>query len=148
MTENAQIVADLCSSESQKLISKLRQRYPALPHIFARAVGIARFARLIAFKKKELARALIGVNLGRQRCGVGKFKRHMPLPTRLERRDVDDNPAARIGGFAKTDDKYITGNTEIFNRPGQSKAVWRDDAHISFAINKAVGIKLFGINHA
>ena len=68
-----------------------------MPHIFARAVGIAGFARFIALEEQKLARAFIGVNLCWQWRRVGKFKRHMPLPTRLKRGDVYDNPAARIG---------------------------------------------------
>ena len=71
----------------------------------------------------------------------------MPLPTRLKRRDIDDNPTARIGRFAKADHQNITRDTEIFDRPGQCKAVRRDDTDIGFAINKAVWIKIFGINH-
>src|SRR3546814_1637523 len=40
--------------------SKLGQRHALLPHIFARAVGVARLARLIALQEQELARTLIG----------------------------------------------------------------------------------------
>ena len=29
--------------------------------------------------------------------GIGKLKRHVPLPLRLKRRDIDDDAAAGIG---------------------------------------------------
>src|SRR3546814_13888505 len=41
--------------------SKFWQRDALLPHIFARAVGIARLARLVALEEQELACAFIGI---------------------------------------------------------------------------------------
>jgi hypothetical protein len=42
------------------------QRDPALAHIFARAVGIADLAGLVAFQEQELAGAFVRIDLGGQ----------------------------------------------------------------------------------
>ena len=125
---------------------QLRQRHPALAHIFARAVSIARLARLIAFEEEELACAFIGVNLCRQRRGVGKFQRHMAFPARLKRGDIHDDAAARIGRFAKADHQHIFGHAEIFHRARQCEGIGRDDANIRLAVDEVFGIELFGID--
>src|SRR6476661_6051773 len=49
---------------------ELRKRHALLPHIFAGTVGVADLARLVALQEQELARALVGVDLRRQRGGV------------------------------------------------------------------------------
>src|SRR3546814_5105911 len=46
--------------------SKLGQRDALLPHIFPRAVGVARLARLVTLEEQELARAFIGIDLDRK----------------------------------------------------------------------------------
>src|SRR3546814_18916575 len=83
--------------------SKPRQGHPALAHIFAGTVLVTRLATFIALEEQELAGAFIGVDFRRTRGGVGKFQRHMPPPSRLERGDVDADPAPRIGRFARPD---------------------------------------------
>src|SRR4051812_23144041 len=105
---------------------ELRQGYALLPHIFAGAVGVADFARLVALEEQELARAFVGVHLGGKRRGVREFERHMAFPAGLERGYVHDNPAPRIGRFAEADDEHVAGYAEIFDRPGEREAVWRD----------------------
>src|SRR3546814_3599840 len=59
---------------------------------------VTRLATFIALEEQELAGAFIGVDFRRKRGGVGKFQRHMPLPTRLERGDVDDRSEERRVG--------------------------------------------------
>src|SRR3546814_2903085 len=71
--------------------SKLGQRDALLPHIFPRAVGVARLARLVTLEEQELARAFIGIDFGGQGGGVRKFERHMPFPAGFERGDVHDD---------------------------------------------------------
>ena len=70
----------------------------------------------------------------------------MPLPARLQRRHVDDDPAARIGRFAEADDQHVARHPEIFDRPRQGEAVGRDDADVGLAIDEAVRRKVLGID--
>src|SRR5919106_46229 len=62
---------------------ELRQRHALLAHIFAGAVGVAHLARLVALEEQELARAFVGIDLGRKRGRVREFERHMALPAGL-----------------------------------------------------------------
>src|SRR3546814_3979005 len=87
-------------------------------------------ARLIALQEQELARTLIGIDLRGQGGGVRKLQRHMAFPAGLERGDIDDDAAARIGRFAEADDEYVPRDAEIFDRAGEREAVRRDDAHV------------------
>src|SRR4051812_35640990 len=64
---------------------KLGKGHALLAHIFAGTVGVADFARLVALEEQELARAFVGVDLGRERRGVGEFESHMPFPAGLKR---------------------------------------------------------------
>src|SRR3546814_7548195 len=96
--------------------------------LFARAIGIADLARLIALQEKELARAFIGVDLGRKRRGVGKLQRHMAFPLRLQRRHVHDDAAPGIGGLAEADHQHIARDAEILDRPRQHE---RSEEHTS-----------------
>src|SRR5690606_41735044 len=66
--------------------------------------------------------------------GVRKFERHMAFPAGLERGDVDDDAAARIGRFAEADDEHVARDAEIFDGAGEREAVRRDDADVGFAI--------------
>src|SRR6185437_196908 len=65
--------------------------------IFALAIGIADFAGLISPEKQNLAQSLVGVNLGRQRRGIGNFQGHKAFPFRLEGSYVHNDSATRIG---------------------------------------------------
>jgi hypothetical protein len=62
----------------------------------------------------------------------------MPLPAGLQRGDVHDDPAARIGRFAKADHQHVLGHAEIFDGPRQGEAVRRDDADVGLAIDETV----------
>src|SRR3546814_8053143 len=93
--------SDVCSSD-------LGQGDAALAHIFAGAVGIGRLAGFIALQEQELARAFIGVDLGRQRCRVREFERDVSFPAGFERGHVDDDPAARIGRFAERSEEHTS----------------------------------------
>src|SRR5690606_25241473 len=125
---------------------KLWQGHALLPHIFSCPISIARLAWLIALEEQKLARALICINLVRKRRGVRKFERHMALPAGLERGHVHDDSAARVSRFAEANDKNVAGNAEILDRAGEGKTVWRDDAHVGFAVYETVRCKILGVD--
>ena len=70
----------------------------------------------------------------------------MSLPLRLQRRHVDDDAAARIGGLAKTNRQHIFRNTKILNGSGKGERVRRNDAVVTFHIYKTAFIEGFGIH--
>src|SRR5207248_2711144 len=76
---------------------EFRQHNALLRLVFAFAVGVAGFALLVRLEEDDLAKPLVGVDLGRQRRGIGNLKRHKTFPLRLKRGDVHDDAAARIG---------------------------------------------------
>src|SRR6218665_2157105 len=126
---------------------QLRQGHPALAHIFAGAVGIAGLAGLVALEEEELAGALIGIDLRRERRGVAELERDMAFPARLERGHVHDDAAAGISGLAEADDEHVARHPEIFDRAGEGKAVGRDDAAIGLAVDEAGVREILGIDH-
>src|SRR3546814_1295519 len=70
----------------------------------------------------------------------------MPFPAGFERGDVDDDAAARIGRLAEADDEDVARDAEIFDRPGQGKAVRRDDADVGFAVDEILGVEFLGVD--
>lgn len=131
-----------CNSGSQA-----REGHAPLPHVFARAVLVARLTTFVALQEQELARALIGINLGRKWRGVGELQRDMPFPARLERGDVHNDPTACVSALAKADHKYVFGDAEILDRAGKCKAVGRDHADIGLAVDEAVPVEILRIDH-
>src|SRR5579872_6387264 len=126
--------------------SKLREGDTALAHIFPGAIGVGNLAGRIAFEEQELADPFSGIDAGGQGRGVGDLDRDMPLPLRLERRHIDDDAAARIGGFAEADHENITGDAEIFDGGGERETVAGDDAYVRFAIDEALCREGFGVD--
>ena len=55
----------------------------------------------VAFEEQHLRDAFVRVDLRRQRRRVRELERHIAFPFRLERRDVDDDAAARIGATCR-----------------------------------------------
>src|SRR6266851_3497458 len=84
----------------QALFSDLGQRDALLPLIFATAVLVRGLADFVGLEEDHLRDALVGVDFCGQRSGVGKLQRDIAFPLRLERRDVDDDAAARVGAFS------------------------------------------------
>src|SRR5579863_8691963 len=80
--------------------SETRQNDPLLRLVFPLFVLVRDFAKLVRLEENHLAQSFIRINSRRQRRGVADFQRHEPLPLRLERRHVDDDPAPRIRRFA------------------------------------------------
>src|SRR3546814_18654414 len=70
----------------------------------------------------------------------------MAFPAGLERGDIDDDAAARIGRFAEADDEYVPRDAEIFDRAGEREAVRRDDAHVGLAVDDAVRREILGVD--
>ena len=123
-------------------------RDPSLAHIFARAIGIARFADVIGQKEDDLGKPFVRVDLcWKWRC-VGYFQSHMAFPFRFERRDVDDDPAAGVRRFSNADREDLAGDPEIFDATGQRKRVGRHDANIGLDIHERPVIKRLGIDHS
>src|ERR1017187_809171 len=81
----------------QAIGSQFRQHDSRLPLVLALLVLVADFARLVPEEEQDLTKSLIRIDAGWQGSGVGNFQRHEALPLRLERRHVDDDPAACIG---------------------------------------------------
>src|SRR4029077_10401228 len=87
--------------------SDLRQGDAALALVFAGLVAVGDFAGLVALQEQELRGAFVGVDLGRQRRGVGEFQGDVTLPLRLERRHVHDDAAACVGRLAGPDNHTV-----------------------------------------
>src|SRR5439155_25857270 len=114
-----------------------RQGQAALPHIFSLAVGVGGLARLLAAEEEELADPLAGIDLGGQRRRIRDLDGDVAFPFGLERRDVDDDAATRIGRLAETDHQHVARHAEILDRRRQREAVRRHDADIELAIDEA-----------
>jgi hypothetical protein len=82
---------------------QFRQHDPRLLLLFSCLVFVAGFARLVALEEENLAKAFIGIDLGRQGSTVGNLKRDKAFPLGLKRRYVYDDAAAGVGGFADAD---------------------------------------------
>ena len=126
--------------------SGLGQCHALLAHVLTAAIAIGSRAHLVGFEEQHLRHAFVGVDLGRQRRGVGELQRHVPFPLGLQRRDVDDDAAARVGRFAQAHREYVARNAEIFHRPCQREGVRRNDAHLSGDVDETLGVEMLGID--
>ena len=70
----------------------------------------------------------------------------MPFPLRLQRRDVDDDAATRVGALAQANGQYIARNAEVLDGAGKREGVRRDDANITLNVDKALVVKVFRVN--
>src|SRR5689334_13618430 len=61
-------------------VSGLRQRDAALALVFAAAVAVADVADFVGLQEQHLRHAFVGVDLRRQRRGVGELQRHVTFP--------------------------------------------------------------------
>jgi hypothetical protein len=121
MLYSGQAIAQICRSatccaiisqspdESGSYSSHLGQRNSHLPLILSAAIFIRRFTDLIALEEQHLRHTFIGINFRGQWSGIGKFQCHITFPLRLERRDIDDDTATRISGFAEADGHTLRG---------------------------------------
>src|SRR4029450_3721859 len=86
--------------------SGLGQRHPVLALVLAAAVLVTGLADLVALEEDDLGTAFDGVDLGRQRRRVAELERYVALPLGLEGRDVDDDPAPRVGALSQADRQH------------------------------------------
>ncbi|MDT4866365.1 hypothetical protein FQZ97_1012150 [compost metagenome] len=71
----------------------------------------------------------------------------MAFPFRLQRRDVDDDAAARVGALAQADGQHIAGNAEVFHGAGQGEGVRRDDADVAVDVDEALLVEVLRVHH-
>src|SRR3954470_8483136 len=98
---------------------QLRKNYPLLVLILPFAIFVAGLAGLVGLEEEDLAESFVGVDLGGQGRGVRDLERNEAFPLGLERRDVHDDAAARIGALADADGQDVTGDLEVLHRPGE-----------------------------
>ena len=72
----------------------------------------------------------------------------MPLPLRLEGRDIYNDAAARVGGFADADGEHLARDAEVFHAAGEGEGIGRHDAHIGFHVHKGAVIEGLRVHHA
>ena len=93
-----------------------------------------------------MGHAFAGIDFGRQGGGVGKLKRNVAFPLRLEWGNVDDNAAACVGGFAQADGQDVARDAEIFDCARQCKGVGRNDAAVVFDCNEVFRVEVFRVD--
>src|SRR5229473_6434807 len=126
--------------------SNLRQRHALLSLVLPAAVLVGGLADFVGFDEDDLGHALVGVDLGRQRRGVGELQRDVPLPFGLEWRDVDDDPAAGVGRFPQADGEHVPRDAEVLDRPRQGEGVGRDDAGVGFDVDEGLVVEILGVD--
>src|SRR5579864_3692883 len=102
---------------------------------------VRNFTFLVGLEEENLAKSFVGIDLRWKRSGIADFQCNETLPFRLEGRHVHDNPAARVGRFAKADGQNVARDAEIFYRPPQRKRVWGNQAFGSLELYKRPRIK-------
>ena len=135
-----------CADGMAPAASGDRQRDPGLPLVFAVAVFVRRLARLVGLEKQQLRDTLVGVDPGRQRRRVRELQRDVPLPLRLQRRHVDDDAAAGVGGLADAHRQHRARDAKILDRARQRERVGRDEAHVRIHRDETLLVKRLGIN--
>lgn len=120
---------------------------PALLHVLTATIGVAGLARLTGLEKDHLGQPLVGVDLCRERSGVGNLKGDMPLPLRFEGGHIHDDAAACVGRLADADGEDVTGNAEVLDATCKGEGIGRDDADIGLDIDERLLIELLGIDH-
>src|SRR6185312_380290 len=126
--------------------SSLREGHALLALVLAAAVLVAGRTHLVGFQEQHLRDALVGVDLCGQRRGIGKLERHMALPLRFQRRDIDDDAAARVSAFAEADRQHVAGDAEVFDGARQRERVRRDDAAVAVEVHEVARIEILGID--
>ena len=128
------------------LPSGLRQGDAALALVLAAPVLVGDLARLVALEEQQLGHALVGVDLRRQVGGIGELEGDVALPLGFERRDVDDDSAAGVGGLADAQGQHVAGNPEIFDGARQGEGVRRNNATVALDVDEAPLIECLGVD--
>src|SRR6187455_1304905 len=77
-----------------------RQGQALLALILALLVRVRHLAGFVALEEEHLRDPFVRVDLGGKRRRVRNLEGHVAFPLGLERRDVDDEAAARVGRLA------------------------------------------------
>jgi hypothetical protein len=77
---------------------------------------------------------------------VLELQRHIAFPFRLERRDVDDDAAARIGRLAQADGQHAARDAEVFDRARQREGIRRDDADVAVDVDEGILVEVLRID--
>src|SRR5213594_1818744 len=112
------------------------QRDALLALILSAAILVRRLADLVGLEEDHLRDPLVGIDLRGERRRIRELERHGAFPLGLERRDVDDDAAARIGRLSETEDEDVARNSEVLNRSGKRKRVRRDDAGVALEVDE------------
>jgi len=115
--------------------------------VFALFVLVADFRWFVALEEENLAEAFVGVDTRGQRRRVGDFEGDETLPFRLERRDVHDDAATRVGGLADTNGEHVARNLEVLDGTREGKGVRRNDTDIGLDADKGALVEFFGIDN-
>src|SRR5712664_3003712 len=70
----------------------------------------------------------------------------MTLPFGLERRDVDDDAAARVRRFAEAGGAHVAGDAEVLDGTCQRERVRRNDAYIAPLVDEVSLVERLGID--
>jgi hypothetical protein len=125
---------------------QLGQHDSLLRLIFPFAIFVAGFADLIGLKEQDLAEAFVGVDFCGQRRGVRNFEGDEALPLRLKGRDVDDDAAAGVSGFADANGEDVAGNFEVLDGARECEGVGRDDGDIGIDGDKGALVEVFRVD--
>jgi cyanophycin synthetase len=120
----------LASRGAGRLALLLGQAGNREPLVLAAAVAVRGRADLVGLEEQHLRHAFVGVDLRRQRRGVGELQRHVAFPLRLQRRHVDDDAAARVGALAQAHGQHAARDAEVLHGARQREGIRRDDAHV------------------
>lgn len=93
-----------------------------------------------------MGHAFACIDFGRQGGGVGKLKRNVAFPLRLERGNVNDDAAACVGGFAQADGQDVARDAEIFDCARQGKGVGWNDAAVVFDGYEVFRVEIFRVD--
>lgn len=116
--------------------------------VFAFFVGVGNGAGFVAFEEEHLGYAFVGVQFCGAWGGVDYAHGNVTFPLRFERGYIDDNAAARIGGFAETDCNHVARYAKIFQAARDYKRV-RGHQHEILRDNRleSAAVETFWIYH-
>src|SRR5262249_38278440 len=136
--------ADIAILPSAQL--QARQREPLLRLVLSLLVRVRRLADLVALEEQALGDALVRVDLRGKRRRVRDLEGHDALPLRLERRDVHDDAAARIAGFAHANCDHAPGDPEVLHGAGERERVRGDDADVALEVHEGARVEVLGVD--
>src|SRR5687768_6365321 len=126
--------------------SGARQRHAELALVLAAAVLVRGLAFLVGLEEQHLRDALVRVDLRGQRRRVRELERDVAFPLGLERRHVDDDPAARVGALPEADREHVARDPEQLDRARERERVRRDDADLALEVYEAARVEVLRID--